>query len=53
MQNKNDDPENGFIFVLDFFMEYTCFGPNKAGMCFIIVDNFSVGLPVKVGTINH
>ena len=38
---KNDDLENGPIFVFDFFMESTYLAQNKAGMCLVLVDNFS------------
>ena len=38
--SKNDDLENGPIFVFDFFVESSCFAPNKAGMCLVLVVNF-------------
>ena len=45
--SKNDDLENGPIFVFDFFVESTYLDPNKAGMCLVLVDNFSEQ-PVEV-----
>ena len=45
--SKNDDLENGPIFVFDFFVESTYLAPNKAGMCLVLVDNFSEQ-PVEV-----
>ena len=47
--SKNDDLENGPIFVFDFFVESTYLDPNKAGMCLVLVVNFSEQLvEVKV-----
>ena len=45
--SKNDDLENGPIFVFDFFVESTYLAPNKAGMCLVLVVNFSEQ-PVEV-----
>ena len=45
--SKNDDLENGPIFVFDFFVESTYLDPNKAGMCLVLLDNFSEQ-PVEV-----
>ena len=39
--SKNDDLENGPIFVFDFFMKSTYVTPNKAGMCSVLVVKFS------------
>ena len=39
--SKNDNLENGPIFVFDFFVESTYLAPNKAGMCLVLVVNFS------------
>ena len=33
--------ENGLIFEFNFFIESTYFALNKAGMCSVLVDNFS------------
>ena len=44
---KNDDLENGQIFVFDFFMESTYLASNKARMCLVLVVNFSEQ-PVEV-----
>ena len=45
--SKNDDLKNGTIFLFDFFVESTCIAPNKAGMCLVLVFNFSEQ-PVEV-----
>ena len=45
--SKNDDLENGPNFVFDFFVESTYLAPNKAGMCLVLLDNFSEQ-PVEV-----
>ena len=57
--SKNDDLENGPIFVFDFFVESTYLAPNKARMCLVLGVNFSehpvevrVLCIVLVGTIN-
>ena len=39
--SQNDDFGNGPIFVFDFFVESTCLALNKAGMCLVLMDNFS------------
>ena len=39
--SKNDDFKNGPISVFDFFVESTYLAPNKAGMCLVLLDNFS------------
>ena len=39
--SKNDVIENGTIFVIDFFVEFTCLNLNKAWMCLVFMDNFS------------
>ena len=44
---QNDDLENGPIFVFDFFVESIYLAPNKAGMCLVLVVNFSEQ-PVEV-----
>ena len=38
--SKNDVIENGTIFVIDFFVEFTCLNLNKAWMCLVFMDNF-------------
>ena len=57
--SKNDNLENGPIFVFDFFVESTYLAPNKARMCLVLGVNFSehpvevrVLCIVLVGTIN-
>ena len=49
--SKNDDLENGPHFVFDFFVESTHIAwyhvPNKAGICLVLVVNFSEQ-PVEV-----
>ena len=45
--SKNDDFENGPHFLFDSFVDSTYLAPNKAGMCLVLVVNFSEQ-PVEV-----